>query len=112
MVKVPTVLHLDICEKNLELISSRNYVCMACSKDYQRAVVEVLLSTPARSAGGDNGTLVSSLPLPLSSLFDSFSFSSFLLLFKTLLLMDLENIPKGNMQSKFYFEGTYNCLDI
>lgn len=56
--------------------------------------------------------LVSSLPLPLSSLFDSFSFSSFLLLFKTLLCMDLENIPKGNRQSKSYFKGTHNHLDV
>lgn len=51
VVKVPTVLHLDICEKNLELISSRNHIHMARSKDYQRAVAEVSLSSPARFAG-------------------------------------------------------------
>lgn len=103
MIKTPVVLHWDVC-RGKSSSSPRNHVHMACSKNHQRAVVEFLWSPPTRFAGGGNGTWAISLLLPLSSLpFYSFSFSSFLLLFRTLLLTDLENIPKGKRQHKSYF---------
>lgn len=98
-------LYSDICEKNLEFISFRIHIHMACSKDHERTVVEVSLSPPARSAGGDGRTVVISLPLlfyyliPLLSLPPSSIQKYF--------LMDLESISKGYRQSKSYFEGTH-----
>lgn len=101
MVRIPSVLHLDICEKNLELISSRNHICVARSKDYQRALGKALL---VGMAGRPQWPFL--VPcVPFYSL-------SLLLLFRTLLLMNLETIPKGNRQNKSYFEGTHKHLDI
>lgn len=68
MVKIPTVVHLCVCEENLELISSRSHIHMTHSKDQQRTAVEVLLWTPARFASAVNGPFVILLLLPLSSL--------------------------------------------
>lgn len=68
--------------------------------------MEVSLSPPARSAGGDGRTVVISLPLlfyyliPLLSLPPSSIQKYF--------LMDLESISKGYRQSKSYFEGTHH----
>lgn len=95
MVKIPTVMHLCVCEKNLELISSRSHIHMARSKDHQRTALEVLLCTPTRFASGVNETLEILLLLPLSSLLFLFfySFSSFSYLKP--LLMDLESTLKG-----------------
>ena len=85
---------------------------MAHRKGYQRTAVKVLLSTPARFAGGDNRTLVIFL-LPLSCLLFSFIlFLSLSFFYSTLLLMDLESIPKVNRKSESYFERTHNHLDI
>lgn len=76
VVTIPPVLHLYICEENLELISSRSHIHVARSEDHHRNGSGGSLCVPARFASGDKGTLGIFLLFPLSFLLFS-SFSSF-----------------------------------
>lgn len=67
LVKIPTVLHLDICEKKPRTpFLQKPHLCDT-EKRPAESSIEGLLRTPARFSGGDNETWVISLPLPLSS---------------------------------------------
>lgn len=111
--QIPTGLHLDICEKNLELLSSRNHMCVARGKACRTMVSRFCFRL-------QTGLLVGimeheSFPFLVSLFFFLNSFS-FFLFFPASIQNDFAywfgEYSKGSRQSKSYFAITHSRLDV